>query len=83
MTAYLAFIKRLILNFLDDTYMYDDVILPNRGVYAAGPYHKHWYDEPPYERDPDDFLTNTSDEAEARIEVRNFVVFFSTHIYLT
>lgn len=42
--------------FLDDTYMYDDAA---RGAALAGrPSHHqgHWYDEPPYESDPDDFL---------------------------
>lgn len=34
--------------FLDDTYMYDD------DVRALAPH--HWYDEPPYESDPEDFL---------------------------
>ncbi|CAD7084222.1 unnamed protein product [Hermetia illucens] len=41
---------------IDDTYMYDDAI---RGAYAGlgGIHHQgHWYDEPPYESDPDDFL---------------------------
>ena len=39
--------------------MYDDTV--RAGVYnmtSAGAYHQgnHWYDEPPYESDPDDFL---------------------------
>uniref|UniRef100_A0A1B0AV93 SH3 domain-containing protein n=1 Tax=Glossina palpalis gambiensis TaxID=67801 RepID=A0A1B0AV93_9MUSC len=41
---------------IDDTYMYDDAI---RGPhYAVSGIHPqgHWYDEPPYESDPDDFL---------------------------
>lgn len=36
----------------DDTYMYDDAA---RGA-LGGQYQGHWYDEPPYESDPDDFL---------------------------
>ncbi|XP_028027243.1 uncharacterized protein LOC114240769 isoform X3 [Bombyx mandarina] len=35
--------------FGDDTYMYDDEA---RGLSGRG----HWYDEPPYESDPEDFL---------------------------
>ncbi|XP_055921333.1 uncharacterized protein LOC129952626 [Eupeodes corollae] len=41
---------------IDDTYMYDDAV---RGAaYGMGGIHHqgHWYDEPPYESDPDDFL---------------------------
>ncbi|XP_017473309.1 PREDICTED: uncharacterized protein LOC108364221 isoform X2 [Rhagoletis zephyria] len=41
---------------IDDTYMYDDAL---RGPHYAvsGLHHQgHWYDEPPYESDPDDFL---------------------------
>lgn len=39
--------------------MYDDAV--RAGVYnmsSAGLHHQghHWYDEPPYESDPDDFL---------------------------
>ncbi|XP_052865328.1 uncharacterized protein LOC128271740 [Anopheles cruzii] len=36
----------------DDTYMYDDAVT---GVLRM-PHQGHWYDEPPYESDPDDFL---------------------------
>lgn len=36
----------------DDTYMYDDAA---RGALRR-PHQGHWYDEPPYESDPDDFL---------------------------
>lgn len=46
----------------DDTYMYDDDAGeagagagPGVGVGVLGPPH-HWYDEPPYESDPEDFL---------------------------
>lgn len=47
------------LYFSDDTYMYDDA--------ARG----HWYDEPPYESDPDDFLMTGIglDPAAATIQV--------------
>lgn len=36
----------------DDTYMYDDAARGALGRNNQG----HWYDEPPYESDPDDFL---------------------------
>ncbi|MPC94598.1 hypothetical protein E2C01_089775 [Portunus trituberculatus] len=42
----------------DDTYMYDDDVGEagaGAGVGVLGPPH-HWYDEPPYESDPEDFL---------------------------
>lgn len=40
-------------HFLDDSYMYDDAIATSnyRNIHPH-----HWYDEPPYESDPDDFL---------------------------
>ncbi|XP_055589776.1 uncharacterized protein LOC129741966 [Uranotaenia lowii] len=38
----------------DDTYMYDDAIVTSSGMRM--PHQGHWYDEPPYESDPDDFL---------------------------
>lgn len=44
------------VSIIDDTYMYDDAL---RGPhYAVSGIHPqgHWYDEPPYESDPDDFL---------------------------
>lgn len=37
----------------DDTYMYDD----DARCSGIGP---HWYDEPPYESDPEDFLMGTT-----------------------
>ncbi|XP_062702202.1 uncharacterized protein LOC109400126 [Aedes albopictus] len=36
----------------DDTYMYDDAVTNVMRM----PHQGHWYDEPPYESDPDDFL---------------------------
>lgn len=44
--------------FKDDTYMYDDEA--RYGNYSSrefvGDRIQHWYDEPPYESDPEDFL---------------------------
>lgn len=37
---------------VDDTYMYDDAARGSIRPHQMG----HWYDEPPYESDPDDFL---------------------------
>lgn len=42
----------MILYLSDDTYMYDDAARGALGRNNQG----HWYDEPPYESDPDDFL---------------------------
>ncbi|XP_055617392.1 uncharacterized protein LOC129762854 [Toxorhynchites rutilus septentrionalis] len=39
----------------DDTYMYDDAVTNVMRM----PHHGHWYDEPPYESDPDDFLMSS------------------------
>lgn len=61
------------VHFPDDTYMYDDAI---RGAYAGlgGIHHQgHWYDEPPYESDPDDFLMSGTGPA-ATIQVIEYVI---------
>lgn len=43
--------------FLDDTYMYDeDARVLGPGGHDRG----HWYDEPPYESDPEDFLMGSN-----------------------
>jgi hypothetical protein len=52
----------------DDTYMYDDSIGSNYSNVQ-----RHWYDEPPYESDAEDFLMSGSG-ATAIIQV-NFKVF--------
>lgn len=49
-----------------DNYMYDDSI----GSSNYSNVHRHWYDEPPYESDPDDFLM-TGMGAAAKIQVRH------------
>ncbi|XP_018318482.1 uncharacterized protein LOC108732284 isoform X2 [Agrilus planipennis] len=49
----------------DDTYMYDeDVRMLAPATYDRG----HWYDEPPYESDPEDFLMRGSPGPTATIE---------------
>ncbi|KAL2711770.1 SAM and SH3 domain-containing protein 1-like isoform X2 [Vespula squamosa] len=45
----------------DDTYMYDeDARCGGTGGLGGGLGGQHWYDEPPYESDPDDFLMGAS-----------------------
>lgn len=43
----------------DDTYMYDEDARCGGGL-GLGPGGQHWYDEPPYESDPEDFLMGAS-----------------------
>lgn len=45
--------------FADDTYMYDEDARCG-GAGGLGPGGQHWYDEPPYESDPEDFLMGAS-----------------------
>lgn len=53
---------------LDDTYMYDE----DARMLAPGSHGKndrgHWYDEPPYESDPEDFLMGSSPGPTATIQ---------------
>lgn len=51
---------------LADTYMYDDSIATNN---YSNVHQQHWYDEPPYESDPDDFLMAGMGGAAATIQV--------------
>lgn len=67
--------------------MYDDAV--RAGVYnmsSAGMHHQghHWYDEPPYESDPDDFLmSGINCGPAATIQVRFiFFKFLKTFINL-
>lgn len=53
--------------FLDDTYMYDEdarMLAPGAHSHDRG----HWYDEPPYESDPEDFLMGSSPGPTATIQ---------------
>ncbi|XP_066149643.1 SAM and SH3 domain-containing protein 1-like isoform X1 [Euwallacea fornicatus] len=50
----------------DDTYMYDDdvrMLAPSTGSHPHDPRLGHWYDEPPYESDPEDFLMGGGGQA--------------------
>lgn len=54
---FLYILLKFLLPLADDTYMYDDSITTSTSNYRnIHPHHQHWYDEPPYESDPDDFL---------------------------
>lgn len=64
------------LSIIDDTYMYDDAL---RGPhYAVSGIHPqgHWYDEPPYESDPDDFLMAGINCGPAATIQVNITIFF-------
>lgn len=52
-------------HFSDDTYMYDE------DVRALAPH--HWYDEPPYESDPEDFLMGITSQPSATIQNGRYV----------
>ncbi|CAH1128601.1 unnamed protein product [Ceutorhynchus assimilis] len=50
----------------DDTYMYDDdirMLAPAGVAHPHDPRLGHWYDEPPYESDPEDFLMGGGGQA--------------------
>lgn len=60
-------------SFADDTYMYDDAARGSIRPHQMG----HWYDEPPYESDPDDFLMSGINSGPAAIiQVRTFFSLF-------
>ncbi|XP_055678170.1 uncharacterized protein LOC129786931 isoform X4 [Lutzomyia longipalpis] len=59
----------------DDTYMYDDAA---RGALGGSHYQGHWYDEPPYESDPDDFLMSGINAGPAAT-IQDGRVSFTTH----
>lgn len=54
--------------------MYDEMTGTTYRLGPAPPHHpgQHWYDEPPYESDPDDFLMGGQYGPAATIQVRNF-----------
>lgn len=56
---------------MDDTYMYDDAARGSIRPHQMG----HWYDEPPYESDPDDFLMGINSGPAAIIQVYAWVRF--------
>ncbi|KAJ8681873.1 hypothetical protein QAD02_017665 [Eretmocerus hayati] len=68
---------------IDDTYMYDEEArcgaLQKPGPMGIGM--QHWYDEPPYESDPEDFLMGASSgEAEANINMKNGRMYYTLGI---
>ncbi|XP_030756991.1 uncharacterized protein LOC115882873 isoform X2 [Sitophilus oryzae] len=55
----------------DDTYMYDDdvrMLAPSCMPHPHDPRLGHWYDEPPYESDPEDFLMGGRGGPQATIQ---------------
>lgn len=67
--------------FADDTYMYDDAA---RGALGR-PHQGHWYDEPPYESDPDDFLMsgiNLGPAAKIQVCYIAFIIIILRNVYL-
>ncbi|XP_029668134.1 SAM and SH3 domain-containing protein 1-like isoform X1 [Formica exsecta] len=63
----------------DDTYMYDeDARCGGAGV--LGPGGQHWYDEPPYESDPEDFLMGASGGPVPTATIQNGRVCFTLNL---
>lgn len=63
----------------DDTYMYDDAVRRPMRQHQMG----HWYDEPPYESDPDDFLMSVGPAATIQvclIRILFYFVWFSCNL---
>ncbi|KAL6262159.1 hypothetical protein P5V15_007256 [Pogonomyrmex californicus] len=65
----------------DDTYMYDeDARCGGAGSLVPGPGGQHWYDEPPYESDPEDFLMGASGGAVPTATIQNGRVCFTLNM---
>ncbi|CAK9799080.1 SAM and SH3 domain-containing protein 1 [Anthophora plagiata] len=62
----------------DDTYMYDEDA--RCGGIGPGPGGQHWYDEPPYESDPEDFLMGTSGGPMPTATIQNGRVCFTLNL---
>ncbi|XP_053997115.1 uncharacterized protein LOC128886341 isoform X2 [Hylaeus anthracinus] len=63
----------------DDTYMYDEDARCGGGL-GPGPGGQHWYDEPPYESDPEDFLMGASGGAVPTATIQNGRVCFTLNL---
>ncbi|XP_053598822.1 uncharacterized protein LOC103576410 isoform X2 [Microplitis demolitor] len=63
----------------DDTYMYDEDVRYGglREVSTGG---QHWYDEPPYESDPDDFLMGVCGESVPAAKIQNGRICFTLNL---
>ncbi|XP_051171518.1 SAM and SH3 domain-containing protein 1-like isoform X3 [Leptopilina boulardi] len=65
----------------DDTYMYDDDARCGiAGGLGPGPGGQHWYDEPPYESDPEDFLMGASGGPVPTTTIQNGKVWFTLNL---
>nr|XP_034176695.1 uncharacterized protein LOC117602592 isoform X1 [Osmia lignaria] len=62
----------------DDTYMYDEDA--RCGGIGPGPGGQHWYDEPPYESDPEDFLMGASGGPVPTATIQNGRVCFTLNL---
>ncbi|XP_020290090.1 uncharacterized protein LOC109857801 isoform X1 [Pseudomyrmex gracilis] len=62
----------------DDTYMYDEDA--RCGGAGPGPGGQHWYDEPPYESDPEDFLMGASGGPVPTATIQNGRVCFTLNM---
>ncbi|TGZ52782.1 Uncharacterized protein DBV15_07564 [Temnothorax longispinosus] len=68
------------IQFTDDTYMYDeDARCGGAGGLGPGP-GGHWYDEPPYESDPEDFLMGASGGPVPTATIQNGRVCFTLNM---
>ncbi|XP_031846211.1 uncharacterized protein LOC116432885 isoform X2 [Nomia melanderi] len=63
----------------DDTYMYDEDARCGGGL-GPGPGGQHWYDEPPYESDPEDFLMGASGGGVPTATIQNGRVCFTLNL---
>ncbi|KAK9294219.1 hypothetical protein QLX08_011108 [Tetragonisca angustula] len=63
----------------DDTYMYDEDARCGGGL-GLGPGGQHWYDEPPYESDPEDFLMGASGGPVPTATIQNGRVCFTLNL---
>ncbi|XP_063994894.1 SAM and SH3 domain-containing protein 1-like isoform X3 [Diachasmimorpha longicaudata] len=65
----------------DDTYMYDeDARCGGASGLGPGPGGQHWYDEPPYESDPEDFLMGASGGPVPTATIQNGRVCFTLNL---
>ncbi|XP_011311355.1 SAM and SH3 domain-containing protein 1 isoform X3 [Fopius arisanus] len=65
----------------DDTYMYDeDARCGGSSGLGPGPGGQHWYDEPPYESDPEDFLMGASGGPVPTATIQNGRVCFTLNL---
>ncbi|KAF7995336.1 hypothetical protein HCN44_006443 [Aphidius gifuensis] len=64
----------------DDTYMYDEDARCGASGLMPGPGGQHWYDEPPYESDPEDFLMGATGGPVPTATIQNGRVCFTLNL---